>query len=71
MDLPYSELAANLLIDNGSNFAIFSECALISKEKWSDFDSVMRRFESSRPSQFSYLIVLECFASQLFGQFSF
>ncbi len=29
----------------------FSECALISKEKWSDFDSAIPRFESWRPSQ--------------------
>src|SRR4029453_6744015 len=46
--LRYSESAANLLVDNGSNFAIFSECALISKEKLSDFDSAipLRRLES-------------------------
>jgi hypothetical protein len=44
--LRYSESAANLLVDNGSNFAIFSECALISKEKLSDFDSAIPRFES-------------------------
>ena len=50
-ETPHSESTANLLTDNGSNFAIFSECALISKEKWSDFDSAKRRFESSRPSQ--------------------
>jgi hypothetical protein len=31
--------------------AHFSECVLISKAKQSDFDSAMRRFESSRPSQ--------------------
>jgi len=47
--LRYSESAANLLVDNGSNFAIFSECALISKEKLSDFDSAIPRFESWRP----------------------
>jgi hypothetical protein len=51
------------LVDNGSNFAIFSECALILKENWSDFDSAIRRFDSSRPSQFIYLIVWEFFAS--------
>jgi hypothetical protein len=39
------------LINNEPNFSIFSECALNSKEKWSDFDSAIRRFESSRPSQ--------------------
>jgi hypothetical protein len=46
--LRYSESAANLLVDNGSNFAIFSECALISKEKLSDFDSAIsqHRYEA-------------------------
>jgi len=43
--------ANNLLIDNGSNIPFFSECALVSKENWSGFDSAIRRFESSRPSQ--------------------
>jgi hypothetical protein len=33
MPAGYFEIAANLLIDNGSNFPIFSECALITKEK--------------------------------------
>jgi hypothetical protein len=28
----HSEWTANLLVDNGSNFAIFSECALILQE---------------------------------------
>jgi len=44
--------AANQLIDNGSNIPFFSERALNSKENWSDFDSAIRRFESSRPSQY-------------------
>jgi hypothetical protein len=43
--------ADNLLIDNGSNFAIFSERALILLSNWSDFDSAIPRFESWRPSQ--------------------
>jgi hypothetical protein len=47
----HSESCANLLTDNGSNFAIFSECALILLLNWLDFDSAIRRFESSRPSQ--------------------
>jgi hypothetical protein len=33
----------------GLNFADFSECALISLKAQPDFDSTMRRFESSRP----------------------
>jgi hypothetical protein len=49
--LPHSESTANLLVDKRSNFAIFSECALISKGKYSDFDSAIPRFESWRPSQ--------------------
>jgi hypothetical protein len=48
--LPHSESTANLLIDNGSNFPVFSEYVLISKENWSDFDSAIPRFESWRPS---------------------
>jgi hypothetical protein len=47
----HSEWAAKLLVDNGSKFAIFSEYALILQENWSDFDSAIRRFDSSRPSQ--------------------
>ena len=47
----YSEWCANLLIDNGLNFAIFSERALNSVEKLSDFDSAIPWFESRRPSQ--------------------
>src|ERR1039457_1054309 len=62
--LPHSESTANLLMRNGANFDIFSECALILLANWSDFDSVMRRFDSSRPSQPIYLIVLEFFAWQ-------
>ena len=30
--LPHSESTANLLVDNGSNFVFFSECALILQE---------------------------------------
>jgi hypothetical protein len=39
------------LIFHGGNFASFSECALISQENYSDFDSAIPRFESWRPSQ--------------------
>ena len=49
--LPHSESTANLLMRNGANFDIFSECALILLANWSDFDSAIRRFDSSRPSQ--------------------
>jgi hypothetical protein len=42
-----SEPAANLLSDIEANFRNFSECALINKGKLPDFDSTMRRFESS------------------------
>jgi hypothetical protein len=47
----HSESLANLLIHIGSNFTGYSECALISLKVLPDFDSTMRRFESSRPSQ--------------------
>jgi hypothetical protein len=47
----HSESAANLLIPLGPNSVLFSECALISLKVLADFDSTMRRFESSRPSQ--------------------
>jgi hypothetical protein len=56
----------NLLTDNGSNFAFFSECALILLAKWSDFDSAIRRFESSRPSQ-RFVFVCSYLASDTFG----
>jgi hypothetical protein len=46
-----SESAANLLRDMEVNFGNFSEYALISFKVLPDFDSTMRRFESSRPSQ--------------------
>jgi hypothetical protein len=45
----HSESAANLLGDLGRYSASFSECALKSLAKLPDFDSTMRRFESSRP----------------------
>jgi hypothetical protein len=47
----HSESSANLLIHIGSNSAGYSEYALISLKVLPDFDSTMRRFESSRPSQ--------------------
>jgi hypothetical protein len=46
----HSEIAAKLLADLGANFHVFSEQALILQGNLSDFDSAMRRFESSRPS---------------------
>jgi hypothetical protein len=36
---------------NWSNFEEFSEPAFKDKRNYVDFDSAMRRFESSRPSQ--------------------
>jgi hypothetical protein len=45
-----SEIAAKLLTNLGANFHAFSEQALILQGNPSDFDSAMRRFESSRPS---------------------
>lgn len=47
----HSEAPANLLTDSGLNFRDFSECALKQKENWSDFDSAMRRCESSGASE--------------------
>jgi hypothetical protein len=47
----HSESPANLLIHIRSYSASYSECVLISLKVLSDFDSTMRRFESSRPSQ--------------------
>ena len=47
----HSEWKANLLIHLGSDSTGYSECALISLEVLPDFDSTIRRFESSRPSQ--------------------
>jgi hypothetical protein len=45
----YSVLVAKLLIDNGSNFVNFSECALTSKGKWSLIGS--RRLFAAPPSR--------------------
>jgi hypothetical protein len=47
----HSESPANLLIHVRSYSASYSECALISLKVLPDFDSTIRRFESSRPSQ--------------------
>jgi hypothetical protein len=66
MHVGHFEIVANLLIDNGSNFPIFSERGLISKEKWSDFDSAIPRFESWRPSQ-RFVFVCSYLASDTFG----
>src|SRR6266404_2404720 len=46
----HSELAANLLIALRLNSMLFSEWTLKTLVKWPDFDSTIRRFESSRPS---------------------
>ncbi len=48
-----SEIRANLLIDIASKFVGFSEFALKSLPDQLDFDSAIRRFESSRPSSAS------------------
>jgi hypothetical protein len=47
----HSEMPPNLLILLGTDFAAYSEYALILFMVPADFDSPMRRFESSRPSQ--------------------
>jgi hypothetical protein len=46
-----SESRYNLLNHKGLDFTKISERPLIYNEKLADFDSPMRRFESSRPSQ--------------------
>ena len=62
----HSEIGPKLLTDRGANFHVFSEQALILQGNLSDFDSAMRRFESSRPShvniliEFNYLTVPFC-----------
>ena len=47
----HSESLANLLIPLRLYSTLFSECPLKSLRGLADFDSTMRRFESSRPSQ--------------------
>jgi hypothetical protein len=47
----HSESAPNLLMYLGAKIASFSECALISLKVLPDFDSAIRRFDPSRPSQ--------------------
>jgi hypothetical protein len=49
--IPHSEISANLLYPLRSNRRDFSECALMDNANQVDFDSAIRRFESSRPSQ--------------------
>jgi hypothetical protein len=44
-------MTANLLVGLGPNFCEFSECLLINNANHLDFDSAIRRFESSHPSQ--------------------
>jgi len=47
----HSESLANLLIPLRLYSTLFSECPLKSLRGLADFDSTIRRFESSRPSQ--------------------
>src|SRR5262249_10334220 len=59
----HSEMCVNLLNGLRSNFRDFSECVLTNNANHVDFDSAIRRFESSRPSQqnslsSSYLVAL-------------
>jgi uncharacterized protein (DUF2336 family) len=49
--LPYLEMAAKLLELLESVLAVFSKCALKSLNNQADFDSAIRRFDPSRPSQ--------------------
>jgi hypothetical protein len=46
----HSEAAAKSLIPLGRFSDVFSDCALILLDYRADFDSAIRRFESSRPS---------------------
>jgi hypothetical protein len=55
------ETAANLLKLLERVSTIFSKCALKSLDNQADFDSAIRRFDPSRPSQ----------AVSFFGEFSF
>ena len=48
---PYSETPSNVLMRLGADSLQYSEYALKSLSVRADFDSPMRRFESSRPSQ--------------------
>ena len=48
----HSDGASNVLIHLGANFAVWSEFPLKSLRNRADFDSTMRRFESSRPGQY-------------------
>src|ERR1700690_966085 len=44
----HSESAANLLMGNGANFDIFSECALILQANWLDFDTAILADDDSQ-----------------------
>jgi hypothetical protein len=57
----HSEIGAKLLTVQEVDFRSFSECALILLGNPSDFDSAMRRFESSRPSHAKRLIGMTIF----------
>jgi hypothetical protein len=47
----HSEISPNVLYPLKSNRRDFSECVLMDNANQVDFDSAIRRFESSRPSQ--------------------
>ena len=49
--LPYLEMASKLLELLESVLAVFSKCTLKSLNNQADFDSAIRRFDPSRPSQ--------------------
>ena len=51
--LPYLEMTAKLLKMLGCIFDIFSKCSLKSLNIQADFNSAIRRFDPSRPSQAS------------------
>jgi hypothetical protein len=59
----HSEIPANLLKYMGTKSVLYSECALILFRVPADFDSTIRRFESSRPSQ--AVLYLENFLSSM------
>jgi hypothetical protein len=50
----HSERLPKLLISQQANPAKNSECSLIYRQKWVDFDSAIPRFESWRPSQIKH-----------------
>jgi hypothetical protein len=65
--LPYLEMAAKLLELLESVLAVFSKCALKTLDNQADFDSAIRRFDPSRPSQLILLIKI-AFSIASFGK---